>query len=62
MIFYEIKKTPILEQSCKNTATIQYKILDAYFLNKMEDVRYGHIPVYREAEKSAKVFSLFFVF
>lgn len=28
----------------------------------MEDVKYGYIPVYREAEKSAKVFSLFFVF
>lgn len=26
----------------------------------MEDVRYGHIPVYREAEKSAEVFSLYF--
>lgn len=26
----------------------------------MEDVRYGHIPVYREAEKSAEVFSLLF--
>lgn len=31
MIFYEIKKTLILEQSCKNTATIQYKIKYAYF-------------------------------
>lgn len=32
------------------------------FLNKMKDVRYDYIPVYTEDEKSAKVFSLFFVF